>query len=414
MVVFQITDPVGNKRQVEVYTRAPENALVAVNRLTEEQVDEFPLAGFDRWARTASAGRAASGDDLSEFYTTLFRCMEIGATPEKSLCQAMYTARTPYMRGLLCAIHARLKAGSSLASAMSDYPESFDEATLALVKAGEEHGRLQEFLGDLARVTGNSVRLVRKCKGGMMYPMLLLGMSGCVVLIMCFFMVPKMVGNYIAMGVELPLFTRMLANFASFIRNPFFLVGFPVAIFMAWGSIKKSLKSDWAKRKIVRTPVLGALVRNLILVRTLRTLAILLRSGVRQIDAYKTVVQLSGYPDYSEYFDAIRERVAAGEDEATAFMRECRRIPKDGLKLAAYMRLADFVGETSGILNRIADLLEEDTDTMATELPKVVEPILLAVVGVVVGGCMAAVYLPGIMLMVGAAKKQQAGGGPAP
>ena len=409
LIVFEVTEPSGAKRQVEVYTPTPETARMAVNCMSDENVEEMKVTGIDLLFRKASAGRSATGDDISDLYEAIHRCMDIGAPVDKALVQAMYTARTPYMRGLLCALYARVRAGSSLAAALGEFPESFDIATVALVAAGEEHGRLQEFLGDLADVTTRNLRLMRKCRAGLSYPGFLLAMALGVVLLMCFFMIPKMLENYKKMNVPLPLFTQILDRFATFIRHPATLIGAPILALISWKKVVQMFKSPQFKWLVIRLPVVGPLARNMILVRCLRILSIMLRSGVRQLEAYDTIRDLAGHPEYAAYFDAIRERVAAGESDAVAFMREARKIPKDGLKLGAYMKLAEFLGDPSVVLERIAGLLDEDTNTMAEELPKVVEPILLMFVGLIVGGIIAAVYLPGIYLMLGASQKANSG-----
>jgi len=395
------------KRRIEVYTSYPEAARMGTGAADNEEVREEKIGGLDLAFRKGLASKSVGRQEIYEFYSGMSRCMLAGASVTQALEISAGVARTAYFRGVIAGMWQVIaKDGASLGEAMEEFPEAFAEVAVSLIKAGEVTGETATILGVLAERKKEENVLMKKIMGGLYYPGALILMTIIAVLIMNFFVFPKMIENFKSLGADLPTITKVVMRMSNFLRAYPWVLLIPVALVVLMISFKKEVKeSTFFQWLIVRVPVIGSMFRGAILVRSLQTLSMLIQSGVSVAESFSLTKKVAGHREYENYFQKILDRLLEGQEPPEAFMA-CRTLIGDyGLHVANQVKIASFSGDTSGALSTVTDVLTEEVAAKAENLPKTIEPIMLAIIGIIVGFLIAAMYLPNLYLVLDLLKK---------
>jgi type IV pilus assembly protein PilC len=285
-----------------------------------------------------------------------------------------------------------VEAGASLADAMKKYPRTFDPLFTNMIAAGEAGGILDTILKRLATYIEKAVKLAGQVKSAMIYPVAVIVIAGGVVGVILWKVIPTFAQLFAGLGADLPLPTRVVISLSNNLVRffPFILVG---AVAAGWG-----LKSYYATengrrvvdRLILRMPILGDIMRKIAVARFCRTLATLISSGVPILDGLDITAKTSGNAIIEDAIMTTRKSIERGETIA-APLKETAVFPPMVVQMIG-------VGEATGALDtmlaKIADFYEEEVDTAVAGLLTLLEPIMIAVLGIIVGGIVIAMYLP--------------------
>jgi type IV pilus assembly protein PilC len=285
-----------------------------------------------------------------------------------------------------------VESGASLADAMKKHPKVFDPLFSNMIAAGEAGGILDTILKRLATYIEKSVKLKSQVKSAMVYPIAVIVIATLVVGVILWKVIPTFAALFAGLGATLPLPTRFVIWLSNSLVNfmPFIIVGL---VAVSYG-VKQYYGTDKGRHVIdrltLRAPVLGLLMRKIAVARFCRTLATLLSSGVPILDGLEITAKTSGNAIVEDAIMATRKSIERGET-ISAPLRETNVFPPMVTQMIG-------VGETTGaldtMLSKIADFYEEEVDTAVAGLLTLLEPIMIAFLGGVVGGIVIAMYLP--------------------
>ena len=285
-----------------------------------------------------------------------------------------------------------VESGHTLADAFAKHPRAFPDLYVNMVAAGEAGGILDTILLRLATFLEKSDALVRKVKGAMVYPAVIFAVAGIAVAVLLIFVIPTFQSMFASVNLELPLPTRIVIGASDLLINYWWLLGLViVGIFFAIRSYYAT--PDGRKRidaLMLNLPVLGDLLRKSAVSRFTRTLGTLISSGVSILDGLEITAKTAGNRVIHDAVMESRASIAGGETIA-APLEKSKVFPPMVISMIS-------VGESTGgldeMLSKIADFYDEEVDVAVSALLSLMEPIMIVVLGVIVGGMVVAMYLP--------------------
>jgi type IV pilus assembly protein PilC len=280
-----------------------------------------------------------------------------------------------------------------LHESLGKYPVQFDELFVNLVKAGESAGVLDTVLDTIASYKENIETLKGKIKKAMYYPAIVIAVAILVSCILLIFVVPQFESVFKNFGADLPAFTQMLVNASRFMVSYWWMLilvfgGSVIALIMVY---KRSQKvQHFVGRMLLKLPVVGAILRQSAIARFARTLGVTFKAGVPLVEALDSVGNATGSVVYNDAVKRIREDVAVGHQLQLA-MRQTNLFPNMVVQMVA-------IGEEAGALDKmlfkIADFFEEEVNNAVDALASLLEPFIMVIIGVLVGGMVIGMYLP--------------------
>lgn len=285
-----------------------------------------------------------------------------------------------------------VESGHTLADALRKHPKAFTELYVNMVAAGEAGGILDTILLRLATFMEKNDALVRKVKGAMIYPAVIFSVAGIAIVILLIFVIPVFQEMFAGIGQQLPLPTRIVIGASNVLKGFWWAIGGGIAL--AVFSIRKYYATPSGKlnldRLMLNVPVLGDLIRKSAVSRFTRTLGTLIASGVSILDGLEITAKTAGNRVIHDAVMESRASIAGGETIA-APLQKSKVFPPMVISMIA-------VGEQTGgldeMLSKIADFYDEEVDAAVEALLSLMEPVMIVVLGVVVGGMIIAMYLP--------------------
>ena len=297
------------------------------------------------------------------------------------------------VRKLLGDINAKLSAGTPFSDCLRDHPLFFDDLYCDLVASGEQSGALETIFGRIATYKEKAEALKSKIKKAMTYPIAVLVIAFIVTSILLIFVVPVFQEIFSSFGAELPAFTLMVIGLSEFMQAYWYLglAGLFIFIFLFKRAHRNSQKlRDNVDKTILKLPVLGDLLKKAAVARFARTLSTTFAAGVPLIDALESAAGASGNAVFRDAILEVRTEVSSGMQMNLA-MRNCKIFPDMVVQMVA-------IGEESGavddMLSKVANVYEQQVDDAVDGLTALLEPMIMAVLGVVIGGLIIAMYLP--------------------
>jgi type IV pilus assembly protein PilC len=296
------------------------------------------------------------------------------------------------LRGIVREIKEKIESGSRFADALRDYPQCFDALYVNLVVAGEEGGMLDTVLSRLAVYMEKSVKLIKKVKSAMIYPISIIVVAIGVVMILLIFVIPVFEGMFKEMGGSLPAPTQIVVNLSRFVKATIhYMIG---ALIIAVFLFRRYYKTDSGRRKIdrliLKVPLFGVLAIKASVARVTRTLATLLSSGVAILESLVIVAKVAGNKVVEEALIVARARISEGKSMSEP-LQESGVFPPMVVQM---IQVGESTGALDNMLNKVADFYEEDVDNLVTNLTAMMEPMIMMFLGVVLGGLIIAMYLP--------------------
>ncbi len=299
----------------------------------------------------------------------------------------------PSMREVVLGIKAEVEGGENFAGALKKYPLLFDDLFVSLVASGEQSGALETMLDRIATYKEKSELLKAKIKKALRYPTAVIIVAVIVSVILLVKVVPTFEKLFNGFGARLPAFTEMVIHLSDYLQKDGVFVGIVVAAVIA-GLIELKKRSTTfvalLDRLVLKLPIVGKLTFMAVVARYCRTLATTFAAGVPLIEALESCAGASGNTLYRDAILRVRDDVATGQQLAFS-MRLTNLFPAMALQMVS-------IGEESGklddMLDKVASYYEAEVDNMVDGLTALMEPLIMAVLGVLVGGLIIAMYLP--------------------
>lgn len=297
------------------------------------------------------------------------------------------------MRQLAYAIRTDIESGTALSQALAKHPKYFDELYVSLVDAGEQSGQLEELLNRVATYQEKSEALKRKVKKALFYPAAVVVAAVIVTGILLIFVIPKFQSFYSSFGATLPAFTRWVIALSESVQHIGWLYAL-VLVGMVAGVVQGRRRSwkfhRFLDRVLLKIPVIGLIMRKSAVARFSRTLSITFAAGVPITDAMKTVARATGNMIFQEAVERAGEQVAGGQRLHRA-LEDTGVFPSVVTQMIA---IGEESGEVDAMASKVADFFEQEVDTLVDGLSQLLEPMIMAILGVVVGALVIAMYLP--------------------
>ncbi len=345
--------------------------------------------------KVASPRGKVSETDLVLFTRQLATMVDAGL-PLVTALTALYEQADPKKQGALrrCVgeVSAHVQEGSSFAEAIAKQPRVFNRLYVAMVRAGESGGLLSDILDRLACFLEASSRLRKKIKSAMTYPIIVICIAFAITTFLIVKVVPVFGEIFADFGANLPGPTQFLLDVSNFVRGYwYFIIAAFVSVFFAWGAF---LRSDggrraWDRWKL-KLPIFGALVHKICMTRFARTFAQLIRAGVPILEVMSIVGDTSGNSVVTDAIQSVAKDVEKGDHLANSLARQ----PIFPPMLVRMVNAGENTGKIDTMLEKMADFWDEEIEAILDALTSLIEPLLICVLGVIVGGIVIAMFLP--------------------
>jgi type IV pilus assembly protein PilC len=297
------------------------------------------------------------------------------------------------MQDLLLAIKNDIESGNPLAESLGKHPLYFDELFCNLVHAGEHAGILEDLLHKIATYKEKTESMKAKIKKAMFYPTAVIVVAFIVTAILLIYVVPQFEELFSGFGAGLPAFTQMVIDLSNFMQAWWpAILGGVIATVLGFIQLKKRSPkfAHFLDRVVLKIPVMGMIINKAAIARYARTLSTMFAAGVPLVEAMESVAGATGNQVYSETVLRIRDDVATGR-QLNAAMRDSPLFPAMVVQMVA---IGEEAGSLDDMLGKVADFYEEEVDNAVDSLSSLLEPLIMAILGVLVGGLVIAMYLP--------------------
>lgn len=300
----------------------------------------------------------------------------------------------PKFKRALQRVNADVQQGTSLADAMGKHPDSFDNLYVSMVQAGEAGGVLDEVMNRLSKLLEDMARLNNQIKSAMTYPIAVAVIAIAVFLGMTVFLLPTFAGIFDELDAELPVFTQFMLNLSEFLRNPVAIVVILVAITALVFGFRQYYSTrvgrETVDRLILKLPLFGDLIQKTAVARFCRTFGALSRSGVPILTSLEIVRDTTGNQVISNAIDIARQKIQTGGVISLALQQE-KVFPSMAIQM---INIGEETGELDTMLMKVADFYEDEVEQAVKALTSIMEPIMILVLGGMVGSILVAMYLP--------------------
>lgn len=342
---------------------------------------------------TAGKGKAIQPKDIAIFTRQLATMLSSGVPLVQAFDIIGKGHENPKMQELVLTVKADVEGGSNLADSLRKHPLYFDDLVCNLVEAGEAAGVLDTLLDKIATYKEKTEALKSKIKKALFYPTAVMVVAFIVTAILLIFVVPQFESLFKNFGADLPAFTQMVVNMSRFMQEYWYLV-FGLIGGVVYGLLQAKKRSrkfnQGLDRLVLKLPVIGAIMTKAAIARYARTLSTMFAAGVPLVEALDSVSGATGNIVYADAVLRMRDQVATGQ-QLQLSMTQTGLFPNMVVQMVA-------IGEESGSLDamlaKVADFFEREVDDAVDSLSSLLEPLIMAILGVLVGGLVVAMYLP--------------------
>jgi len=312
----------------------------------------------------------------------LVQCLEILAANQESQS----------FQKTLNGVRTTVEGGATLANAMRQYPLVFDDLTTNMIEAGETGGILDIILQRLATYVEKAVRLKSAVKSALIYPIAVVGIATLIVGALLKWVVPIFANLFAGLGVALPLPTRIVMGLSYFVQNFWWVViGTLVGVVFGIKQIRKHPQGRYYFDKmLLKLPIIGPLLRKIAVGRFTRTLGTLITSGVPILEGLAITAKTSGNAVLEEALMKVRKAIEEGRTIVDP-LRECGVFPN---MVTQMIGVGEATGAMDNMLQKIADFYEEEVDAATKDMLALLEPAIISVLGLAIGGIVISLYMP--------------------
>jgi type IV pilus assembly protein PilC len=339
------------------------------------------------------SGKKVAPQDIAVFFRQLATMMTAGIPLVQAFEIVGAGHEKPSVQKLILDIKQSIEGGSTLHEALKKHPLYFDDLSVNLVEAGEQAGALETLLDKIATYKEKTEAIKKKIKKALFYPAAVLVVAVIVTVILLIFVIPQFESLFKGFGADLPAFTQMVINMSKFVQNQgWFLAivaGGAVYAFIYFHKRSRAMR-EAIDRAMLKLPIIGPILVKAAIARYARTLATTFAAGVPLVEALTSVAGATGNIVYETAVLRMRDEVSTGQRLQRA-MENTNLFPNMVNQMIA-------VGEESGSLDqmagKVADFYELEVDAAVDSMSSLLEPLIMAILGVLVGGLVIAMYLP--------------------
>jgi type IV pilus assembly protein PilC len=391
---FKVRDRTGGVQTGQM--DAPNSAAVARTLrdkgLVPLKIAERRVGSLDKELKLPGMKKKVKLKEVAVFSRQLATMVNSGLTLVRALSVLQEQTQNAAFAEIIADVRARVEQGSSLSASLANHPRHFGTLYVAMIQAGEVGGALDETLVRLADTLEAGVRLRSKVKSAMAYPVVVLSLIVLIVSAMLLFIVPIFSKMYAELGGELPVPTKMLVNLSSVLGKFWWLIG--MIMVGATMAVKRWIRTPegrakWDRFKL-RVPIFGKLVQKVAISRFARTMSVLSRTGVPVLQALDIVSVTAGNAMVSTALRDVQESVKRGESLAGPLARHEVFPPM----VTHMMAVGEETGALDAMLAKVADFYDQEVDDSVNAITSLIEPVLIIVMGVAVGGILISLYLP--------------------
>jgi type IV pilus assembly protein PilC len=344
-------------------------------------------------SKAFSSGKKPGTEDIAVFSRQLATMMTAGIPMVQALEIIGNGHEKPSMQKLVLDIKANIESGSTLHESLAKFPLYFDSLFVNLVEAGEQAGALETLLDKIATYKEKTEALKKKIKKALFYPAAVLVVAVVVSVILLIFVIPQFEELFKGFGADLPAFTQMVVNLSRLVQHQGWWMALVTggAIYTFFYFYKRSRKMQLMMDRLsLKLPIIGPILVKAAIARFARTLSTMFAAGVPLVEAMGSVAGATGNVVYEEAVLRMKDEVATGQRLQRA-MENTSLFPNMVIQMIA-------VGEESGALDtmsgKVADFYETEVDNAVDSMSSLLEPLIMAILGVLVGGMVVAMYLP--------------------
>jgi len=398
---LEVKDTIEAPSEADAQTMIREKGFF-VTKITEKGRQKKGAAIEQRKQATKKSGKTfAMGKVKSKQLTTFTRQLstlqDAGLPILRSLRILEGQAKPGPLKNSLINVIEDIESGSTLSEAMSKQPKAFDNLYVNMVKAGEAGGALEIILQRLAEFKEKAQSLKRKVQGAMIYPVAVITVATAIVGFIMYYIIPKFKKIFEDFGTELPGITVALIQTSDIVVNYFYLFpAIPITLILLVKIIKKNKTGEYIVDMIfLKIPLLGQILRKTVVARTTRTLGTLIASGVPILEALIIARDTAGNAVFRRAFDKIYSAIREGESMAVP-LKEAKVVDD------IVVNMVD-VGEETGALDtmlyKVADVYDEEVEVLVEGLVNLLEPLMVVILGLIVGFIVIALFMPLIKLL---------------
>jgi type IV pilus assembly protein PilC len=345
-----------------------------------------------RGTKEISPNTKISDNNLIVFTRQFSSLIESGVPILQGLSIMIEQQKNKELKGILTKIREGIESGASLSDSLRKFPKVFNDLYVNLVESGEKGGVLDRVFKRLSVYFEKILKLKRKIKGAMIYPIVVLSVAIGVIVILMTFVIPVFANLFSSVGAKLPALTRDVIGFSDFMRAYilYIIIVLGVLIFALKVYNKKESGKRNIDRIILKIPVVGILLKKVAIARFARTLSTMVESGVPILAGLAIVSKTSGNKIIEESLMQTKEDVSSGSPLSTA-LNKTKLFPPLVIQM---VMVGEKTGNLDAMLAKVADYYDEEVDNAVNNLTQMLEPALIIFLGVVVGTLVVAMYLP--------------------
>jgi type IV pilus assembly protein PilC len=376
----------------EIHAPNPDAAReqLRIRGLLAERLDELPASG-EEGVRTAF--KKVKPKTLQIFSRQFATMIEAGLNVVSSLVILEEQTDDEYFASVVKELRADVEGGLLLSQALRRHPKIFTRLYVSMVEAGEAAGILDQVLDRVAFQIEKDTQIKRRVKGAMMYPIMVMIFATLVLVGLLMFLVPVFVNIFAQLGGKLPTLTQYVVNASNILRHDWFII-FPLVGLMIWGirRFKRTEKGRqvWDRVKLKIPMKIGDVVLKVTMARFSRTLSTLVAAGVDIIKALEITGQTAGNWVVEEALAGVRSKVHQGVPIAQPLIENDVFPPM----VSQMVKIGEETGELEKMLSKIADFYEDEVDSAISTLTSIIEPLMMIMVGAMVGVIVISMYLP--------------------
>jgi type IV pilus assembly protein PilC len=381
-------------RMIEAASRFAVYELVNSEEGTVVSITERHKGSLDTLLRfNIKIGTGVKRSEIIRTAKNLSAMLSAGLSLSRALSVTERQSSNKYLKAIAVGISELVKEGSSFHEALAAYPKVFPPIFVAMVQAGEESGSLSNSLTVVAMQMERSEELIRKVRGAMIYPAIVITAVLIVAILMLIYVVPTLTSTFTSLGVQVPVATRIVVAMSDFMVSNITIVLSALAMLVFGGIlfVRSKLGSKVVIAASLHLPVIGELVRETYTARASRTLSSLLSAGVPVLDALAITKEVVHAETFAHVIEEAEVQVKKGEPLSSAFSKATKLYP---ILMSDMLGVGEETGKVAEMLQQIAEFYESDVAEKTKDLSTIIEPILMLVIGAGVGVFAVAMIAP--------------------
>lgn len=358
------------------------------NVIVSLQEERRALSGTENAPRK----KRIRSDDVIYFATQLAVMVDTGVPLSEALDAISSQCEHPSMKSVIEDLSLQVKGGSAFSAALESHPKVFDTLFVAMMRASEASGRMGEILQEVSEYMARQREIRNQVKGAMTYPLCMLVFCILVVVGMMLFILPRFENIYAGKGAALPIPTRMLLGMSKGLLTYWpavlaVMIGGGVA---AWYYLRRPAGKIFLDRVKIHMPILGPMYRKAFMARSLQTMATMVETGVSMIEGLSITAQVAGNYFYAKIWTDLIEAVKGGSSISEQ-LYECPLMPRTVVQMIS---AGEKSGRLSEVMDRLSQFCEKDLSVSVKTVTQMIEPLMIMIMGAVVGGIALALLLP--------------------